>query len=205
MAIQNRLYGAKEVTDILGVKPEEVFLWSRTWSLFEPAERAKGPRGRNKYDFINLLDMALIRELLLFGFNLRSIKKIFESPLTFEQLGLMTVYGEQARDLPTIWEEINKARLSYEIDGAVLLVDKGSSMDTVSATSIHVDIITKDRDQVTAYMLTLKSAINHFSSFYLGSGHGAHGFATLLMVDLLAIVHIIEMATGQKLQGERLE
>jgi hypothetical protein len=54
-------------------------------------------------------------------------------------------------------------------------------------------------------MLTLKSAINHFSSFYLGSGHGAHGFATLLMVDLLAIVHIIEMATGQKLQGERLE
>jgi len=194
MAIENKLYGARAIKEILGVKPEEVYLWSRTWGLFEPAIRAKGSRGRNKYDLDNLLDMGLIRELLMFGITPDAIKKIFSSAVTGESR-LKQAYMGQNKEFPSMWEEIKRCRFEYELNGAVLLVDKGPLVDSVSEPPFF-----KKGHSVNALMLTLKSAMDNFFHFYLGAGQGAINFGTMIIVDLMAIVHLVETATEQKLK-----
>jgi len=186
MAIENRLYGAADLVRILGVKPAEAYLWSRTWGLFEPRVRAKGPRGRNRYDFQNLLDMALIRELLMLGISLDSIRQILKTPPTSEQLGMAEVYDLKPIDLPTIWEQISKDRVYYETGGGLLIVDKGPGMSSF-------------REQWYAALLTIGQAFAYFRTFQLGAEHAAINFGTSIFVDLLAIIRFIEKATGEKL------
>jgi DNA-binding transcriptional MerR regulator len=196
MAIDNKkLYESKDVKTILGVKPEEIHLWSRTWGLFEPAIRGKA-HGKNRYSFGNLVEMAVIKELLLFGFNLAAAKGILGGPI------IMELAEDDLPDKPlkgaTILANMASYWDKYNREGCVLLVDRGRDMDMVSVDSDHF-ISGGERKESIARIMTLSGALDSFRRHHLPEGAGvAIFFSSTLIIDLMAIVCSIEFKTGEK-------
>ena len=77
MIIENRLYEAKDLKRILGLTPETIYLWLGTYRIFEPAVRAPGVRGKNKYSLLDVVKLALIINLQTIGIHLSHIRGIF--------------------------------------------------------------------------------------------------------------------------------
>jgi len=78
------LYTAKDIKKILGITPGQLFHWGRTWKLIEPEIRAKGRQGKNKYSLENLVQLAVIKELVDFGIELSFIEQLIESTNIFD-------------------------------------------------------------------------------------------------------------------------
>ena len=80
------LYTAKEIKRILGITPGQLFHWGRTWGLIEPEVKAKGRQGKNKYSLENLVQLAVIKELVNSGIELSFIEQLIESTNIFDLL-----------------------------------------------------------------------------------------------------------------------
>ena len=78
-----RWYVAKDIKEILGITPSQLFHWGKTWGIIAPDIKAKGRQGKDKYSFKSLLVLALIQELLNFNMGLKGIKEIIKYMQTF--------------------------------------------------------------------------------------------------------------------------
>jgi len=197
MTIDNKkLYESKDVKKILGVKPEEIHLWSRTWGLFEPAIRGKA-HGKNRYSFGNLVEMAVIKELLLFGFNLAAIREILGRSIIMELAEDDLVYKPFKG--ASILANIAAFRDKYNREGCVFLVNRGPYIDMVSIGSDHF-ISRGERKAGIAMIMTLSDALDSFRHYLFPEGGGvAINYSSTLIVDLMGIVCFIELMTGGKL------
>jgi DNA-binding transcriptional MerR regulator len=199
VAIDDRkLFKSGDVKSILGIKPEEAYLWSRTWGLFEPAIRGKA-HGKNLYSPENLLEMAVIKELLLFGVNLAAIKEILGQPIAMELAGDHLLYKPFKE--ASILANIAAHRDKYLREGCVLLINRGPYIDMTpvgTAAGIHISLTPGEHKKPEAWVKTLSSAVDS-----LGLDHGpardraAVNFGSTLIIDLMGIVSSIELLTGK--------
>lgn len=109
MAIENRLYEAKDLKKVLGLTPETIYLWLGTYHIFEPAQRAPGVRGKNKYSLLDLVKLALIANLQTLGIHLSHVRGIFA--------GL-----DKDENGESLWERIVNERDCFDNDGATLII-----------------------------------------------------------------------------------
>ena len=114
MAIENRLFEAKDLKRILGLTPEKIFLWLRTYNIFEPTERAIGIRGKNKYSLVDLVKLGFIANLLTFGIHLAQIREIF--------IELDKVYNGKS-----LWEIIISEKRRLRRHGLILIIARVSA------------------------------------------------------------------------------
>lgn len=77
----HKWFTAKDIKEILGITPGQLFHWGRTWGVIKPDIKAQGRQGKDKYSFQGLLILALIKELLDVGLELKAIKEMMNSPL----------------------------------------------------------------------------------------------------------------------------
>lgn len=112
MAIENRLYEAKDLLGFLQLKPEKIYLWLRTYRIFEPAERPRGIRGKNKYSLLDLVKLSLIANLQSLGIPLEHIQKIFSE---VNKAGT--------------WKQVVNERDRIETEGAILLIIRETGID----------------------------------------------------------------------------
>jgi len=109
MKIDNRLYEAKDLKRILGLTPETIYLWLGTYRIFEPALRAPGVRGKNKYSLLDVVKLALILNLQNIGIHLSHIRGIFAG-LDKDENGI------------NLWERILNERERFDRVGATLII-----------------------------------------------------------------------------------
>jgi DNA-binding transcriptional MerR regulator len=112
MGIENRYYEAKDLLRFLQLKPEKMYLWLRTYKIFEPAERPHGVRGKNKYSLLDLVKLAFIDNLQNLGMHLEYIRGIF---------------GEM--DEADVWRRLVNERDCFEADGAILFIVRETGVD----------------------------------------------------------------------------
>jgi len=105
------LFEAKDLIKIFGLKPETIFLWLRTYNIFEPTERARGVRGKNKYSFIDLIKLDLIARLQTLGIHLSRIRQIF-------------VELDRVHKGKSLWDLIVNERTRIDRNGAILFIDR---------------------------------------------------------------------------------
>lgn len=195
MVINNKnLYESKDVKRILGVKPEEVHLWSRTWGLFEPAIRGKA-HGKNRYSLENLMQIALIKELLQWGMGLAAIQAILYRAVYAADGDGPYFYGPKKQRAHSIWKYIGATRERFEREGCVFVLDK----NPVGARKLFGN---KRGGEIGIFpqIALLKQSLSSLWSFcFDGDGNTTRNFVGVLMIDLMNIIHDVEIATGDKL------
>jgi len=72
-------FESRHIQDILGIDKNKLFFWTQTKQLLKPEIEEKGRGGRSKFSFVNLLNLALIKELSEFGIELNAIKNILKA------------------------------------------------------------------------------------------------------------------------------
>ena len=77
-----RLFESKHVREYLEIDKDHLHHWVNNKGLVKPVIEAGGRGGRNKFSFENLFFLALIKELLGFGVDLRTIREIIEQKIT---------------------------------------------------------------------------------------------------------------------------
>jgi len=86
---ESKHFEARHIKKMFGIDRNKLFYWTKTHGLLKPeVEEPEGTGNRAKFSFRNLLEIALIQEMLKYGFDLRTvkiIKKALEAPQ--KQLG----------------------------------------------------------------------------------------------------------------------
>lgn len=174
MLIENRrLFEAKDLKRILGLKPETVYLWLRTYRLFEPTVRADR-RGKNKYSLLDLVRFGVIRELDSFGMRLDIIKRVFND-LEEEK----------------VWDTLVKERKKFDEEGAVILIDRGKYLPPFGPTAEFSTMVMSGRcaaEQIADDLIYPDWA-----------GGRVRYYTSSLIVNVRDIVVFIETETGEKL------
>lgn len=67
---------SRHIQDILDISKDQLLHWVKTMRLVKPIVTGKGRGGRSKFSFKNLLEIAIVKEMLNFGLDLNSIVKI---------------------------------------------------------------------------------------------------------------------------------
>ena len=98
-------FEARHVQKLLGIDRNRLFYWSRTHGLFKPeVQEADGTGNRARFSTKNLVELALIKEMLRYSFDLRTVKLIkteLEKPykelggLNMIEYALDTIFREQ--------------------------------------------------------------------------------------------------------------
>lgn len=173
MKIKNRLYEAKDLKRILGLKPETAYLWLRTYHFFEPAARAER-RGKNKYSLIDLVRLAVIRELDSFGMRLDVIKGVFEE-----------------LEKEKVWDELVNERKKMDTEGAVIIIDRGKYLNP-----------TPDQNEFSSIVMSGTSAAEQIVDDLVypdWAGGRVRYYTSTLIVNVRDIVEFVERETGEKL------
>ena len=82
--LSDKRFGATDIMKLLGVSRNKLFYWFRTHGLVTPVVVGEGSGNRTKFSFTNLVELALVKELVEFGFDLRSVKAfkyVLDSPV----------------------------------------------------------------------------------------------------------------------------
>ncbi|GEM_PF-6539266 len=183
-----KTYQAKDIERLLGVSHAELFRWSRVWELFTPAQMGKGRRSKNRYNFINLLEIALVRELAQWGVDLRVAQSGFNGRILFpeeisdEGIPIYRPGADLGLDCHEMWEFIQRNRRKFEKEGCVLVFRKTRNLDFLEA-SLHAMPNRSAARFVTPTDITP-----------IGSGG-----VSVLMVDLMQTLRHVEQVTGDKL------
>jgi len=75
--LSNKHFEARDVMELLGIDKNKLFYWINTHRLLKPEiAKASGTGTRVRFSVKNLLELAVIKEMLEFGFDLVAIKKI---------------------------------------------------------------------------------------------------------------------------------
>jgi len=71
-----KYFESRHIRKILGINKDQLLHWTLTRRLIKPAIEGVGRGGRSQFTFKNLFFLALIKELSIFGLDLRIIKEI---------------------------------------------------------------------------------------------------------------------------------
>lgn len=117
----NQMFEARHVEKYLGINKRQLAHWIITRRLIKPAIEGQGRGGRNKFSFENMLDLALIKELLVFGIDLNIIGKILsgKSKKTERVRSKLSALLERTN----IWGQFKKNRSHYENKGCLLYIE----------------------------------------------------------------------------------
>jgi len=66
--LTRKWFKAKDIKNILGVTSGQLFHWQR-WNLIRPEIKGKGRAYKDLYNFNNLIDIALVKELVKLGID----------------------------------------------------------------------------------------------------------------------------------------
>jgi len=178
MPIDNRLYEAKDLKKILGLTPETIYLWLRTYHIFEPTERAHGVRGKNKYSLLDLVKLMLISRLQTFGINLTCVQGIF-------------VELDKVDNGKSLWERIVIERNRFDRDGALLVITRLGP--TIWSFRGRLGTWKRPPDQdFSVSLLSYKEAVSQFKKELKAP-------LTTLIVNLNMILRIVEAQTKERL------
>lgn len=114
---ENKLFESRHLQEFLGLTKSQIFHWSQSKRLIEPAELGTGRGGRSRFSFENILEFALAKGLFEFGFELGAIYSILKgAPAAFvkepgrDKLGLTF-------DRKAPWIIFKSDRNKYENEG----------------------------------------------------------------------------------------
>ena len=75
--VNSQQYEARHIEKILGISKNKLFFWMKTYELIKPdIEQGIGTGNRNRFSKKNILEFAIIKELVSWGIDLHTIKKI---------------------------------------------------------------------------------------------------------------------------------
>jgi DNA-binding transcriptional MerR regulator len=175
--MSEKIYGVKEITEITGLDRNRIYYWSRTLKAIRPEYITPG---RRFYQLRAMLDFRLIAELQKHGLSPGGIEPILW------QASEVPDPGQKAGDIvPSIWDNFLKERPKYEREGFFLRSAwvPGGDQVYVNFGEGEPAIVTEDRP-------------------YEFEGHT--GFvrkeSSLLIIDLLYIIHEVEEKTGERLE-----
>lgn len=178
MPINNRLYEAKDLRKILGLRPETIYLWLRTWRIFEPTQRASGVRGKNKYSLLDIVKLMLIDRLLAFGMSLLCMQGIFAKL-------------DKVDNGKSLWELIVNERNRFDRDGAILIITRGKDVDWNIPRFLEITGSRLDPN-LSVSLLSYDEAVNQFKKESTAS-------AIVLVVNIMNIVTWVESVTDKRL------
>lgn len=69
------MFESRQAQKFLKISSDHLHHWVNVKQLVKPAKAGKG-RGRNKFSFENLVELAIVKELAMFGIELNAIKSI---------------------------------------------------------------------------------------------------------------------------------
>lgn len=72
---RRRWFTAKDINNHLDITRSQLYHWTRVWKLVAPGIKAGSRAHKDKYSFVSLLDLALIKELDRIGFEPSHINK----------------------------------------------------------------------------------------------------------------------------------
>ncbi len=183
--LNGKWYTAKDIKNILGISSGQLFHWGQTWGLIKPEVKGGGRAYKNKYSFMNLLDIALIKELNEMGFEPSKIKDIlkpYDHPdFPKEQRDrIWNSLKAEREDKEEYFEETGKRKKfpGYDKAGCLILIGKekeGYAMYFIGRNEQVLDILQQ----------TVEKEKDAPKSF--------------IIIDLLKIVREVEEKTGEKL------
>lgn len=75
--VNSQQYEARHIEKILGISKNKLFFWVKTYELIKPdIGQGIGTGNRNRFSRKNILEFAIIKELVSWGIDLHTIKKI---------------------------------------------------------------------------------------------------------------------------------
>ena len=175
MGIENRLYEAKDLLRFLQLKPEKIYLWLRTYRIFEPAERPHGVRGKNKYSLLDLVKLALIDNLQNLGMPLEYIRQVFSK---------MDEAGE--------WKRLVNERDRFNADGAILLIVRETGVDWYRLEGGVGPARPQPAPHFRVLLLSNAEAIRQFQECVKAPW-------STLAINMKFILGIVEDTTGERL------
>jgi DNA-binding transcriptional MerR regulator len=185
----NRIwYLAKDIRKLLGVSSGQLFHWGHTWGLIRPEIKAQGRAYKDKYSFMNLLDIALIKELNELGFEPSKIGQIiapFEHGPNLERgwKGSIWDYFKDGReDTKEYFEETGewKPYPGFEKEGLLLLIEKN-----------------KDGEYSLGYIGGIKVVLDYLKNTMRDLPHETP--KSHIIVNVSRIIKDLEEKTGDKL------
>ncbi len=143
----SQYFESRQIYKYLGINKNQLFHWVQTKELMQPAVLGIGRGGRSQFTFDDLLDLALIKELFDFGFDLKIVKEIMkkiESP-DFpdddyeERKKTWGLVGSKFKYRKFIWEYYrkNKSRLNkqgYTLE--IYMDDNGINISKMSGEKL---------------------------------------------------------------------
>lgn len=200
----NKRYTAADVKSLIGMNRRTLFYSVKKLGLITPAQET--PKAI-LYDFENLLDLALIHELLSWGISERKVKHILSHGLIVNSK-IDFSSSEPWPPIRSAWALIRADRAKYEAEGCVLFLSKEPFFDYVCVPAGHGVRLPKPGERGAAnpeaFILPLEDIADYFKNRLIKSKRSggpiqALSFGGLLMIDLLALVHSIELKTGERL------
>lgn len=194
--MSTKRYTAADVKNILGMDRNTLFYCVKTLALIQPAQHK--PRAI-LYDLQNLLDLALIKELLSLGITQGTIKAILNEPVTLHDL-MSQVYMNAWKEGTTIWENYYENREIYEDQGCVLILTKGEEgghlYTMVSAKDALADLKLSWLDEVPELKKTYRDGTRRITK----PRAIPKPFGHVVIVDIFGLVNKVESLTGEKLR-----
>lgn len=194
--MSTKRYTAADVKKIVGMDRNTLFYCVKTLGLIRPIQRM--PKAI-LYDLLNLLDLALIQELLSLGITQGTIRAILNEPVTLNDL-MNQVYMSAWKEGKTIWENYEDNRGVYEDKGCVLILmkkeDSGHSYTMMPYRDAleYLDVIWLRR------VPELKKTYRDGTIRTTKPGTIPTPFGHAVMVDIFGLVNNIESSAGERLQ-----
>ena len=187
-------YTAADVKNFIGLDRNTLFYCVKTLALIQPVQQK--PKAI-LYDFHNLLDLALIQELLSLGITQGTIKAILNEPVTLQDLTnqvIMNAWNEGK----TIWENYEENRGLYEDKGCVLMLIKRDGGHTYTMMSL--------KDALADMKVSWLREVPELHKTYRDGGYRISKpgttptpFGHVVIVDIFGLVNNVELLTGEKL------
>lgn len=133
-------FSAKRTAEIVGVTYRQLDYWARTNLIRPSLADAKGSGSRRRYDYRDLLELRIVKQLLDAGIRLETVREVFR----------------QLREL--VGEDIASANLVIDGSSVQLALDDGHLLSLVKAGQgvLNVMNLGQTRDDLDARIRKLR-------------------------------------------------
>jgi len=187
-------YTAADVKNIVGMDRNTLFYCVKTLGLIQPVQQK--PKAI-LYDFLNLLDLALIQELLSLGITQGTIRGILNEPVTLEDI--IQNSSNPWKEGKTIWENYEDNREIYNDKGCVLILTKknegGHFFTMMSAKDALADLKPFWLHEVPELEGTYRDRTHRISK----PGTIPKPFGHVVIIDIFGLVNKVESLAHEKL------
>lgn len=185
--MNRKWYFAKDIKKYLGVTSTQLFHWGQTWSLIKPKIKAEGRAYKDKYQFVDLLDIALIKELTELGFEPSKIKHILKP---FNKPDAPKKWRGR------IWNFYKDGREDYEEFNPA--TDKSDTMPGYDNAGCLI-FLGKSEGEYSLYNLGRNNEVLGFFKHAIENLNKVDAPKISIIIDLRRIIHELEEITGERL------